>query len=91
MSTTRNRTRALGMLDPARLYNAAGLLRHAGIGHEMLRQMRTSGMVTPIDVGSIRWYSGAEVIAWMKSLGTKEAKTNNAKQPPATREIPTSG
>ena len=65
MGKAKKRAEALGMLDPARLYSASGLLRHAGIGEEKRSEMRRSGMVKPIDVGTYRWYRGEEVIAWI--------------------------
>jgi hypothetical protein len=67
MGTTRTRVKALGMLSPDRLYTAAGLRKHAGIGHEVLRKMRVSGSVKYYDVGVQRWYRGSEVIAWIES------------------------
>lgn len=73
MGATRNRTKAIGMLAPDRLYTANGLRKHAGIGHEVLRKMRQSGQVKYVDVGVQRWYRGHEVIAWIESQAAKAA------------------
>ncbi len=52
-------------------YTTDGLMLHCGIGHELLSEMRRSGMVTPIEVGRRLYYLGREVNAWIESKKTR--------------------
>lgn len=72
--------KAIGMLDPGRIYTARGLLEHAGIGQQTLREMRKS--VRPFQVGRLKWYAGDEVIAWMKGR-TKATEDETIQSPKA--------
>lgn len=65
--TTRHVTRCLGCLAPERLYTPEGAMRHAGLGRESLLQARKSGMVVPIELGRRVYYSGDQLIRWIKS------------------------
>lgn len=66
---TRKRAKPTGILCPANWYTRQGLRDTMGLGHQMLAEMRASGMVKPIALGSYRWYRGSDVIRWIESQG----------------------
>jgi len=57
-----------GRLDPKCLYNSDGLLKHAGIGKELLSQARADGVGTRF-IGGRNWYRGREIIKWIWTKG----------------------
>lgn len=67
MPATFTKTKAAGVIDPAKRYLAKGLLKAGGFGPDTLEAMRASGIVKPIDIGNYRWYRGDEVCRWIDS------------------------
>lgn len=61
------RQKCHGVLAPDRLYTKEGVMRAAGIGSESLLAAKQSGMVTAIRCGVRVYFSGEELIAWIKS------------------------
>jgi hypothetical protein len=68
---SRKRQKPTGILCPLNWYTRQGLREAMGMGHQTLAEMRDSGMVKPIAVGSFRWYRGSEVIEWMEAQAAK--------------------
>lgn len=67
----RERAKPTGVISPLNWYTRQGLREAMGLGHQTLAEMRKSGLVHPVTVGSYRWYRGSEVIAWIESQATK--------------------
>jgi len=68
----RHVTRCVGQICPDRVYTVEGLIRCAGIGREVLRVARASGMVKPITIGRRSYYLGHQLVAWIESEGSRE-------------------
>jgi len=63
----RQKLKVQGIIAPERLYTREGVLRAAGIGDESLLEAKKSGMVKAIRCGTRVYFSGDELIAWIKS------------------------
>jgi len=61
------KTKCHGVLAPDRLYTKEGVLRACGLGDEALLAAKQSGIVTAIRCGVRVYFSGDELIAWIKS------------------------
>ena len=68
------RQKCYGVLAPERLYTKEGVMRAAGIGSGSLFKAKQSGIVTAIPCGVRVYFSGDELIAWIKSHAGKEAR-----------------
>jgi len=69
----RNVERCVGQICPDRVYTVEGLIRYAGIGHEILRVARASGTVRPITIGRRSYYLGWQLVAWIESQAAEGA------------------
>lgn len=70
--------RCIGVLDPRQIYTREGLMRFAGIGSDVLKQARASGVVKPINIGRRCYYLGAEVVRWIESQARRMSDGNDA-------------
>ncbi len=59
-----------GVIDPTRMYSTSALNR-VGIGNVLLREARAAG-VSPHNVNGSLWYSGGDIIEWIKSKPKKQ-------------------
>jgi hypothetical protein len=67
-------------IDSGAMYDAEGLRASAGIGRDVLRELRERAGLECYMVGKRLMYSGAEVIAAIRACGARETNQDAAPQ-----------
>lgn len=64
------------MIDPNCLYTTQECMALCRMGEQTLCEARLAGIVTPIQVGRVDYYVGAELIDFVKRVGRRKARPN---------------